>query len=95
MPIKTGVSGEAHLGVIIFRAKDHIREIAESNERPFLLADDEVLEIFHGVQVGVGGQVHLHKGALGPAGGGEVVILRQRGPHLRGADIERRHLLRF
>ena len=45
--------GETHFGVVIFRAEHHIRDIAQSDQSPFVLAYDEFLEIVRSVQIGV------------------------------------------
>src|SRR4051794_37797654 len=39
------LSGEPNLGVVIFRAQNHVGDVSQSDERPFILAYDELLEL--------------------------------------------------
>ena len=88
-----GLAREADLGVVVLRAEHHLADVLQPHDGAGLLADDEALEILHGAQVGVGGQVDLDERALGAADGGEVVVGGQRLTHLDRADVERGHAL--
>ena len=85
MPMKTRfLAGEAHFGVVILGSEDDVGDVAQPNrDFPLSCANDEFLEILHRVQVGVRGQVHLKERAFRAPDGGEVIVARQRAPHLR------------
>src|SRR5436305_1228202 len=63
------LTGETDLRVVIFRAKHHVRDIAQAHERAFLFAHDQFLKILRLVQVGVCRQIHLKKRTLGARDG--------------------------
>ena len=85
------LAAEAHGGVVIFGAEFHIGDVLEPHHRTAALAQDELLELLHRLQVGVRGEIDGDERAFGLADGGEVVVSRQRTPHLGRADIQRRH----
>ena len=52
---------EPHFGVVIFGAKNNVGDISEPDECAFVLADHELLELLHRVQIRVRSQVHLQQ----------------------------------
>ena len=90
-----GLPVEAHLGVVVLRAELDVGDVLQPDDRVVLLANDELLELLDGVQVGVGREIDLHESALGAADRGEIVVRRKRRADLRRADVQRRHLSRF
>ena len=82
---------EPHLRVVVLGAEHHVGHVAQPHERAVPLAHDQVAELRHRAQVGVGGEVHLHQRALGLADGGEEVVGGQRLAHLGRVDVQRRH----
>ena len=48
------LAGEANFGVVIFRAQHDVRDVAQSDQISFVLADDEFLEVVCRVQICVG-----------------------------------------
>ena len=57
---------------------------------PVPVGDDEVLELVHRPQVGVGEQVDLDQVALGLADRGEVVVAPEGRLHVARRQVERR-----
>ena len=53
------LSGEPHFGVIVFGAKNDVRDIPQPDESSLVLADDEFFEIIRRVQISVGSEVYL------------------------------------
>ena len=89
------MSGEAHLGVVVFRAQNDVRDIAQPEERAFVLTDDELLELIRGVQIRVRGQIYLKQRTFGAANRGQVIVSRKGIPDIGRADIQRRHPFRL
>ena len=87
--------GEPHLRVIVFRAEHNIGDITQPNECAIGLTDHQLLELLSGMQIGVRRQVDLKKRAFGASDGREIIVLGQRVPNIRGADVERSHPLRL
>ena len=75
--------------VRLFRAKLDARDIAQAHDRAAAVNDDQFLELFHRVQVGVREQIDLDEVALRPANGGEKVVSPQRGLNVAWREIER------
>ena len=50
-----GLAGEAHLGVVVVGTEDDVGDVFEADDGVVLFADDELLELIGGAQVGVGG----------------------------------------
>ena len=77
-----------HVG--LFGAQLHLRHVAQPHDGAGAVGDDEVLELLHRAQVGVGEQVDLDEVALRLADGGEVVVSPQRRLHVARRETERR-----
>jgi hypothetical protein len=86
-------AGEPDVRVVVVGAEGDVRDVLETDERPVVLAEDELLEVRDRGEVRGGGQVDLDELALGLADGGEVVVRGERGADLRRADVERRHAI--
>ncbi len=73
--------------VRLFGAELHLRHVAAGARRAAAVGDDEILELLHRAQVGVGEQVDLDEVALRLADGGEVVVAPQRGVHVARREV--------
>ena len=89
------LTGEPHLGVVIFRAEHDVGDVAQPNEISLVLANDQLFEIIRGVQIGVSGEIDLKERTLCAADSGEKIVSRKRAAHLRRADIQRCHPIRL
>ena len=87
--------GETNLGVVIFRAKLDISDVAYPDEVSFVLTNNELFEIIRRVQIGVGGEIDLKQRTFGVADGREIIVSRQRASYLGRAHVERGHAIRF
>jgi hypothetical protein len=90
-----GLAREADLGVVVLGAERHVGDLPQAHDGAVLLAHRQAPELFHGAQVGVGGQVDLDERALAPAECGQEVVRRKRLAHLGRADVQGRHPLGF
>ena len=88
-----GLPREAHLGVVVLGAQHHVGDVPQAHDGAVLLAHRQALELIHGAQVGIGGQVDLDERPLAPAEGGQEVVRGQRLAHLGRADVEGGHPL--
>ncbi len=62
---------------------------------PLSCLHDEFLEIVGRVQVGVRGEIDLKERTLRAADRGKIVVSSQGAAHIGGADVQRRHAIRF
>ena len=89
------LAGEAHFSVVIFGAEHDVRDVAQPDERAFVLFDDELFELISRVQIGVRGQVHLKQGAFGAPDGREKIVFGKSAPNIGRRNIQCGHALRF
>ena len=89
------LAGETHFGVVVFGAENDVGDVAQPNERVFVLFDYELFELIRRVEVRVCSQINLQKRAFGAADGRQVVISRKRTLNVARANIQCRHPLRF
>ncbi len=89
------VAREPDVGVVGVGAQDDVGDVLETHERVALAPDHELAELVHRLQVGRCGEVDLDERPLGLPHGGQVVVGRERLPHLRRAHVQGRHLVRL
>ena len=70
-----------------------VGDVAQADDGPVPVGHDQVLELLHRAQVGVGQQVDLDQVALGLPDRGEVVVAPERGLHVARRQVERRQPL--
>src|SRR5207248_2143851 len=56
--------------------RNDLGDVTQSDERPLVLAHDELLELISGVQIRVRGQVHLQERTLRIADSGKEIVSR-------------------
>ena len=79
MPMNTAFCPEKRTSrVVIFRAENHVGDVAQPNECALVLADDELLEMLGRMQIGVRGQIDLKQRTFGAADRGEKIVSRKR-----------------
>jgi len=90
-----GLSGEAHLGVVVLGPQHHVGDLAQPHDAGAGAFQRQFAELLHGAQVGVGCQVDLDVTPLAAPKRRDEVVCRQGLAHLGGGDVERGHALRL
>ena len=82
-----------HVG--LFGAKLDTRDVAQPDECPTPIGDDQIVEFFRRAQIGVRQQAHLYEVPFRLAHRGEVIVPPQRRVHVTRREVERGQAIRI
>ena len=87
-----GLPVETDVLLVVLGAQRDVGDLAQPHDDALLFLDDELSEFLGGLEVRVGDEVDGHHGPFGLSQRGEIVVLCQRVPHVRGRDATSGHL---